>query len=606
MSNPVLCHLAGMALVALLIRLGGGPADVLTQASAAGWLLMLVGLILSLRSIAPDPGAVAARRWRLRLQIVGMVGMAIATALGLDMIGDFGLDAAGRTRVEVLLQSGAALLILTSSIPLISVDWIRSASPVMLPALRVSEAGFAGLSIALALGLLVPLNFLASEHNVRWDHSYFKTASPGDVTQATIENLDAPIQAWLFFPHTLDVTEEVRTYFDQLAGPNLEVEYVDQALETELARELRVQKNGVIALVRGTGEARQVQRIRIGETLDKAQRKLKKLDKDVSKALLQLAADPRKAYVTVGHGEMYWKTGAGVLPARTIGDMKAELKRLNFTVSELGAIQGLAGEVPEDADLVVVMGPTEAFMDEELAAIDAYRRGGGALWLALDPGTDADMSGVLAPLGLAFPGDAMLVGDTNVWVATRRVTDRYNIFTNKASTHPSVTTLSRNSKTRALLTPLSAPLTVLKTGEHKVEVTVRTLPEVWLDVSANVRFDTRVEERKGWPLSVAVSGTEAVEGAEPFRVLVTGDATWASDLVLPLSMGNQEFLRDGLAWLVDEPSQGGTVNNEEDVKIRHTKNDETWMFYGTTLVLPVLLFVLGMARVRSRRDGGQA
>jgi hypothetical protein len=606
MSTPVLCHLAGMALVALLIRLGGGPADLLTQASAAGWLLMLAGLILSFRSMAPDPGAVAARRWRLRLQLVGMAGMAIATALSLDMIGGFGLDAAGRTRIEVLLQSGAALLILTSSIPLVSVDWIRSASPVMLPALRVSEAGFAGLSIALALGLLVPLNFLASEHNVRWDHSYFKTASPGDVTRATIENLEAPIQAWLFFPHTLDVTEEVRTYFDQLAGPNLEVEYVDQALETELARELRVQKNGVVALVRGTGEARQVQRIRLGETLEKAQRKLKKLDKDVSKALIQLAANPRKAYVTVGHGEMYWKKGSGVLPARTIEGMKAELKRLNFTVSELGAIQGLASEVPEDADLVVVMGPTEVFMDEELAALDTYRRGGGALWLALDPGTDADMDGVLAPLGLAFPGDARLVGDTNVWVATRRVTDRYNIFTNKASTHPSVTTLSRNSKTRALLTPLSAPLTVLNTGEHKVEVTIRTLPEVWLDVSANVRFDARIEERKGWPLSVAVSGTEAVDGAAPFRVLVTGDATWASDLVLPLSMGNQEFLRDGLAWLVDEPSQGGTVNDEEDVKIHHTKNDEAWMFYGTTLVLPILLFVLGMARVRSRRDGGQA
>jgi hypothetical protein len=80
-----------------------------------------------------------------------------------------------------------------------------------------------------------------------------------------------------------------------------------------------------------------------------------------------------------------------------------------------------------------------------------------------------------------------------------------------------------------------------------------------------------------------------------------GDSTWASDLVLPLSMGNQEYLRDSIAWLVAEPSQGGTVNNEEDVKIRHTKKDDAWMFYGSTMLIPIVLLGFGMIRVRSRR-----
>lgn len=606
MSAPVLMHLLGVGLVLLLVRLGGGPGDLLTQSSLFGWLLVFGALFLSFRNKPEDDGAVSARLWRLRCQVLGMLGLALVTAIALEQLGGFDLASEGQMRLEVMLQSVAALLLLVSTIPLITVEQVRSASPVMLPSPRVTTAGYAGASLALALALIFPLNFLASEHNVRWDHSYFKTATPGDVTLGTIENLDEPVQAWLFFPHTLDVTEEVRTYFDQIDSPNLEVAYVDQALETELAKELRVQKNGVIALVRGSGDAQQVQRIRLGEDLSKAERKLKKLDKDISKALLKLAADPRQAYVTVGHGEMYWAKSKGVLPARTIEGMKAELKRMNFKVSELGAAQGLASEVPEDADLVVVMGPTEVFLDEELAAIDAYRSGGGALWVALDPGTKTDMSGVLKPIGLEYGGKDMLVGDTNVWVATRRITDRYNIFTNKASTHPSVTTLSRNSKTRALLAPLAAPLKVLDTAPHKIEITVRSLSEVWVDEVNNVRFDAGIEERKGWPMSAAVSGTSDAEGAEEFRVLVTGDATWASDLVLPLSMGNQEFLRDGLAWLVNDPSQGGTINDEEDVKIRHTKGDEAWMFYGTTLLVPVLLFGLGLVRVRARRKDGAA
>lgn len=603
MSASVLFHFAGAGLVLLLARLGGGPTDLLFQSQALGWLLVAVGLVMSIRNPDREGGSGAARKWSLIGQTLGVLGLAGVLAVSLDQLDALSLDDEARLRAEVVVSALNALLLLTSTALLVCVDRLRTASPVMLPAGRIDTAAYAGLSVAFSIALLFPLNFLVSENNVRWDHSYFKTASPGDVTLGTIANLDEPVQAWLFFPTQSDVTEEVRTYFDQLQHPMLEVAYVDQALETELAKELRVQKNGTIALVRGSGDDQQVQRIRLGDELSKAERKLKKLDEEVSKALLKLAADPKQAYVTVGHGEMYWKKSGSVLPARTIEGVKAELKRLNFKVSELGPVQGLATEVPEDADLVLVLGPTEVFLEEELASLDAYRKQGGALLVALDPGTKADVAGLLDPVGLSYSGDRMLVGDSNYWGATRRITDRYNIFTNKASTHPSVTTLSRNSRTTALLTPLAAPLTQSDSPPFKIEITLRTLDEVWVDSKTNLRFDAGIEERKGWPLAAAISGTD--EGEE-FRMLVMGDATWASDLVLPLSKGNQEFLRDGIAWLVDEPSQGGSVNDEEDVKIRHTKSDEAWMFYGSTLLVPVVLLGIGLVRVRARRKGGRS
>jgi len=602
MSVPVILYLLGSGLVLLLIRLGGGPADPLFQAQGLGWLLIFAALIKVFRSTPSSDGAARARRWFIGCALVGVVALIGMVGLALDKLDLLGLEDAGRAQAEVVAQAVLALMWFASSIPLFTIDRVVVASPVMLPVGRVSEAGYGGLSVAFAIAVLFPLNYLAHENNVRWDHSYFKTASPGDVTLGTLDALDEPIQAWLFFPNTSDVTEEVRTYFDQIQSVNLEVAYVDQALESELAKELKVQKNGTIALVRGTGDDQQIQRIRIGDELERSERKLKKLDEEVSKALLKLASDPRQAYVTVGHGEMYWKKSASVLPARTIQSVRDELKRLNFKVTELGAAQGLASEVPEDADLVLVMGPTEAFLAEELAALDAYRAGGGALMVALDPRSKADMTDLLTPVGLSYSGEHMLVGDTNIWVATRRPTDRYNIFTNKVSTHPSVTTLSRNSRTRALLTPLASPLTQLDNPPFKVEITVRSLDEVWLDKTRNLRFDRGEEQRKGWPLAAAISDSED----DGFRMVVMGDATWASDLVLPLSMGNQEYLRDAIAWLVAEPAQGGTVNNEEDVKIRHTKKDDAWMFYGTTLLIPVVLLGVGMVRVRSRRKEGAA
>jgi hypothetical protein len=458
--------------------------------------------------------------------------------------------------------------------------------------------------------MLFPVNYLAHENNERWDHSYFKTATPGTATLGMVQNLTNPVDAYLFFPHTSDVTEEVRTYFDQLHGDAFSIHFVDQALEAELAKELKVQKNGTIALVRGEGEDQQVQRIRIGDDLGKARRKLKKLDEDVNKALVKLVSGARTVYMTVGHGEMYWKKSAGNLPARTLSSMKRTLRNMNFKVKELGAAQGLASQVPEDADLVIVMGPTDPFLPEELAAIDTFRAEGGALFVAMDPRTKADLGALLSPLGVSFSGEKLLVGERNIWVPTKRITDKYNIFTNKASTHPSVTSLSRNSRTSALLIPVAAPLTVDKAGPYKVDITIKSLDEVWLDTEENLRFDDG-ETRKEWPLAVAINGEGSGEAAEDgsapeFRAIIMGDATWASDLVLGLSKGNQDHVRDVFAWLVDEPAGGGAVNDEEDVKIQHTKEGQGWMFYSTAFLVPFGILFAGLGRLVLRRRRGVA
>ena len=59
---------------------------------------------------------------------------------------------------------------------------------------------------------LFPINYIAQEKNVRWDLGYFKTAMPGTSTISLAENLTEPIQAYLFFPNTSKVRQEIRTF----------------------------------------------------------------------------------------------------------------------------------------------------------------------------------------------------------------------------------------------------------------------------------------------------------------------------------------------------------------------------------------------------------
>jgi hypothetical protein len=321
-----------------------------------------------------------------------------------------------------------------------------------------------------------------------------------------------------------------------------------------------------------------------------------------------MARGQKVAYFTAGHGELYW--GAEQAIDRKTSSLRKVLRALNYKVEELTVADGSAVEIPEDASLVVVLGAESAFMPEEITALDAYRRRGGSLLIGLEPG-GADLSGVLRPMGIGVVDDVVLANDSKFVPATRRPIDRANVFTDKFSTHPSVTTLSRNSRTMAFIVSRAVGLEDLKAGDGKRTVTIRSLADTWGDKDGNYAFDGDTEERKTWNIAMAASG-EARGGGEDapdeWRVVVVSDATWASDLALPLdpNKANFQYVLDAVSWLGHDDSLAGTVNSEEDVKIEHTKEGQGWIFYSTSGLVPLGLLGLGLIRLRVRRKRGVA
>jgi hypothetical protein len=83
--------------------------------------------------------------------------------------------------------------------------------------------------------------------------------------------------------------------------------------------------------------------------------------------------------------------------------------------------------------------------------------------------------------------------------------------------------------------------------------------------------------------------------------VATSDASMLSDLGVGLSLGNQRLAEDTLNWLIGAEALSGTTENEEDVKIEHTKEGQQWWFYLSVLVVPLGVVLLGAARLRLRR-----
>ncbi len=591
MSPVAASYLLGSFAVFLGERMFDGA--VRWSLDGVGALLVAGAIARRARSLGRHPTATRRALAFYAASLLTVAFYAASTHAGVEAMG---LTGETGQRARVVLQCASALVWVLTALPAIAIDRTLHASPHSVHPLRLKVATEGGLVLALGLSTLFPLNWLAQDTNERFDYGFFKTTAVGGSTRAAIDGLDAPARAVLFFPASSEVLREVRPYFDDLEGGNLTVEVMDVAMAPDLAKKWKIRENGTVALAKGEA----VETVKIGEKLDAARKELRKLDSRVQTALLKLSRDKRTAYFTVGHEELYWKGAAG--DEENLGTLKGVFEQLHFKVKELGVAEGLAQSVPDDAAVVIVAGPKKPLLAEEIAALQSYRDRGGALLLMFEPTDTPDAA--LAALGGVRIEPGVLMSDTRFVPLTRGLADRANVGTNRFGSHESVANLNKAASQYGLITPKAVALHEADGHAGRVTVTVKGSTEWWRDLDGNYEIDAATETRGGHDLAFVASGPAT--GDKEWRVASIGDATWASNLVLRQVPGNQLYLVEALGWLTADPVLGGEVENEEDVKIQHTKEGEAAWFYGTSVGVPVLVFLAGWFRVSRRRAKGAA
>lgn len=618
MSPIGFLQLGSFALIFVGQRLLSDTTGMVITALGVVGLLAALGMRASARSKAEHESTAAAHTKALILQIIGLLAVGVY-ALSTDACIDaLGLDDEMARRWEVVFYALWPVLVLTSSLPLLLVDAAIQDSPLAVQPLRVRHAIDNGVVAALGISLLFPINYLASQTNERFDFAYFKTTEVGGSSRAIVENLTEPVTARVFLPTSSDVAAELMPYFEDLAEANpsmFKVELVDHAAQPVLAESLKIRDNGYVALTIRDGEDNaQTKSWKVGDDLDKAKRNLKKLDQEFQKRMLDLAKDDRVAYFTVGHEELNWK--GGEVPEDKLTQLKQGMQKLNFKVKELGLSQGLGDAIPDDASVVLIMAPKLAFLPAEQQAIQDYLARGGSVILAVEPGTAEANAELLALLGAEL-GEGTLASEVNYLAKDKNLADRYNVVTNRYSSHASTVTLSKYSRQLQLITPRAGWLKESTPGIEgtKTTVTVRSLQDNFADTNGNLELDKDSEKKEVRPIAMVATGPapqapepEPEEGAEApeepeapeFRAVIVADSTLFSDLALA-SQGNQVFVSDALNWLLGDEALAGTTESEEDVKIEHTKEDQTLWFYGTSLGVPLIVLLLGLLRVRRRK-----
>ncbi len=608
MSVSLMAYFLGMAAIFAGERLLGSYDAVRWIADLVGIVAVVLSVYLRLRdrSSSNDDGVRLAHTRALVAAGVASTAVVIY-AISTDGFAEIiGLQDVMKTRWQGVFGSIWPIVWLCGTLPLFTIDRAVETSPVMMPARRVQQAMSYGLIAALGISLVFPINFVASRHSKVWDFSYFKTSQPGTTTSAIVKSLKTPVVVRIFQPTSSDVLPDLIKYFEPLEGPTLSVEIVDQAEEPKLAQDLKVRNNGFIAISEENpesgGKPLNTQLVNVGADMKDARRNLRKLDEIVGKAFLGLARGEMTAYVTRGHGELTWDRNEP--PQRSLKGFKQLMEYFNINLKTIGMADGLAEEIPQDADMLVILGPDKPFLPAEIAAITRYLERGGSLILALEPvvpGQIIESKDALVDL-LSFIGVkkdvGILASEQQIVSISGGKFDRVNITIGTFSTHPSTVVLA--AEPSGVMMSLAGGLELMPGGSGNPIVTVRTTDQTWSDMNQNLEFDQDSESKKARPVVIASTG----KGAKSWRAVVTGDSTMFSDLAAVVR-GNQQFMSDTTNWLARTEAYAGTQENEEDVRIQHTKEGQAGWFYTTVLGFPAILMVIGLIRTRRRVRGAQ-
>jgi ABC-type uncharacterized transport system involved in gliding motility auxiliary subunit len=142
-------------------------------------------------------------------------------------------------------------------------------------------------------------------------------------------------------------------------------------------------------------------------------------EEQFTSAILSLVApEVPKVYFVTGHGEASTAAATGGAGDRGLSVLTDALKRDNMDTNDVSL---LSGEIPADADVIAIIGPTRAYTEPEIAALSSFLDQGGRMLVALDPLIDTDGTMRSTRLEAFLAGRGVIVHDDLVVDPSRRL-----------------------------------------------------------------------------------------------------------------------------------------------------------------------------------------
>lgn len=298
--------------------------------------------------------------------------------------------------------------------------------------------------------------------------------------------------------------------------------------------------------------------------------------------------------------KLYFLSGHNEIPLTQMTLWRTGLESANYEVKDLNLLR--EGKIPDDAEMLVIVGPESDLSDKEAELVKAYLDGKGKLYLAL--GFNPDMSAK--------------------WKNIDALMSAYGIKNQHA--------VAIEPKQSALYDPLSI---VPEYGSHEI---TRKLKEYNLLTVMTLAVTMKVDQPNAdYPATAILSTTDKAYGETDLKALATQGTSKkdASDVAGPLQLGyvvqskdskpkavmlgsstflvdryiqqqgNRDFALNSIGWLQEQKDQVTIRPREGDnlATALVTGSQANMIFLGTVIFFPLLFLLIGGFIWWRRRKG---
>jgi ABC-type uncharacterized transport system involved in gliding motility auxiliary subunit len=471
------------------------------------------------------------------------------------------------------------------------------------------RTGTLSAAVLLIAALLAIVNYFGWKYHKRFDWTSSDLYTLSDKSKNVIRDLKRDIEFIVFLPPGDELYQPVQELMSQYtaASPRVKVRYIDPQRNPVEAQQLvqQYQISGYGVVVQSGKDRRAIPSDSLAEMdfsgMEMGQApsvKGFKGEQLFTGAILQLSEGRKpKVLFTTGHGERSLDSQA----PDGLGGIQQILGADNFDVEEWSSLGKAA--IPPGTDLVVVAGPKSPFLNPELDALRVYLNDGGRLLALLEPNLGQAEGSGPTPSGFERWLDQFGVRlDSDVVVDPPKAIPGYtaaSLGADEYGDHPVTNALSQSH----LPVMFSVARSVGKGAGQGITVTelIHTSGEGWgeTNLSALAEVERGPQDVAGpVPLGVAAEGER---NGKKMRLVVFGDADFASNQLIQVNPPNGFLLSNALNWLVErEALLAIPPRKTEQVRLSLTK-EQSWTIYGVALALLPLLAAIAGGVVWSRR-----
>jgi hypothetical protein len=436
--------------------------------------------------------------------------------------------------------------------------------------------------------LVIAVNYFAVMKNYSFDLSNLKKFSFSTTSKQILKDVKKEITVTAFFPRPLEadgkdeslslsyIRPEVEILLDQLksTNPNFTVKFINAEVEKELLGDFTNVSNGMILFrslktsVDINGSAYNEEKVVLQNKKD-----LEDIERKIVQAVINVSSPKKKVYFTVSNGERYGINFQNINDEQ-ISKFISILTFYNYSINELGLSQGWPNKIPEDADLLAIIGPTISFDETSKSTLQSFIEKNGKVFISIEPNGAEDFNWLLNQAGISLKKENL-----------RQVEGRLEILANKFQTHPIEELIISKEKgvlylanaffeTSNSIPPKYTYTNVLESGFGS-----------FLDLNKNGKLD-KEEKQNSYPIFTVITSKQNEEEKNsltpisPTRIAVFSGTNWLTNRYIQYNL-NSILAINTMNWLNQSVLTERILLKKEEPEIV-TLNDKQkliiWLF----------------------------